>query len=281
MAIFKAPWLERNGKFSPLKASVFAGLFLPAIASAVFVVDGSYAANPVKSVLHDLGLWTIRLMLLSLAVTPAMQIFRYPRLVVVRRMIGVAAFAYGLAHLGLYIAQQGFDLSKVASEIVLRFYLMIGLIALLLLALLSSTSTDGMVRRLGAKNWGRLHRLVYFIAVLALVHYFIQSKLEVFEPTVMAGIFVWLMTYRFAYWSGGVARAASPVTLALLAVLSYAVSALGEAAGYALFTPVDGRRVLLANLSFVDIRPGWYVLAMGAAVFAATLIRRAMMSERR
>ncbi len=274
MPIAKAPWLERSGRFSPLKTAVFAALFVPALASVVQLADGAYAANPIKEVLHDLGLWTVRLLLLSLVVTPAMQIFRYPRLLVVRRMIGVAAFAYVIAHFLFYVLQQNFDLAKVASEIVLRFYLTIGMIALLLLAVLASTSTDAMLRRLGSKNWTLLHRLVYLIAALGLVHYFIQAKLDIFEPSVMAGIFVWLMLYRAVFWTAGIRRAASLPVLAVLALAAAALTMAGEALGYTLFTSIDGWRVFDANFRFYELRPGWYVLIFGVAVLGAAAVKQ-------
>ncbi len=207
----KAPWLDRTGRLAPLKAVVFAGLFAPALAAAINLADGSFAAEPAKQVIHALGLWTFRFILLALAVTPAIQIFRYPRLLTVRRMIGVAAFAYGIAHLCAYVVQQNFDLAKVGSEIVARFYLALGLMALLTLTALAATSTDAMIRRMGSRSWTRLHRAVYFAAVLALVHYFIQSKLVVTEPTLFAGLFVWLIGYRIIVWSAGIRVAVRPV----------------------------------------------------------------------
>ena len=89
-----------------------------------------------------------------------------------------------------------FDLWKVGSEIVLRLYLTIGFIALLGLAALAVTSTDGMVRRLGGKRWQRLHQIVYVIGLLALIHFFQQTKADVWLPTFVAGLFGWMMGYR-------------------------------------------------------------------------------------
>ena len=96
----------------------------------------------------------------------------------------------------LYAADQAFDLAKIATEIAVRIYLTIGFAAVLGLAALAATSTDGMIRRLGARRWQRLHRLVYVIALLAVVHYCMQSKLDLWEPTIMAGIYAWLILYR-------------------------------------------------------------------------------------
>src|SRR5438128_11332983 len=152
--------------------------------------------QPYTAAIREIGLWTIRLIFIALAITPLRGVLQWPRLILVRRMVGVAAFAYALTHLSLYTADQMFDLVKVASEIVSRIYLTIGFTAVLGLSALAATSTDGMVRRLGGRNWQRLHRLVYVIALLAVVHYCMQSKLDLWEPSIMAGIYFWLMGYR-------------------------------------------------------------------------------------
>src|SRR5215212_5902681 len=190
------PWNDHNGRISPLKLAVFVALFVPALWVAVAFAFGWLGSRPLNEAIHQLGLWSIRLIFLALAVTPLRHILQWSRLLVVRRMIGVAAFAYAIGHLGLYAADQAFDLAKIATEIAVRIYLTIGFAAVIGLAALAATSTDGMIRRLGARRWQRLHRLIYPIALLAVVHYWMQSKLEIWEPTIMAGIYIWLMGYR-------------------------------------------------------------------------------------
>src|SRR5262249_39784048 len=118
------------------------------------------------------------------------------RLLSVPRMIGVAAFANVFVHFLLYTADQAVDVPKIAGEIASRVYLTIGFTALLGLAALAATSTDAMIRRMGRVNWERLHRLVYAIGILAVIHYCFQSKLELWEPTWMAGLLGWLLLYR-------------------------------------------------------------------------------------
>jgi sulfoxide reductase heme-binding subunit YedZ len=270
----KAPWLDRAGRLSLLKTVVFVALFAPGAAAAVDLADGAFMAEPAKQVVHALGLWAVRLILLSLLVTPAMQIFRLPKLLLVRRMIGVAAFTYAFAHLVAYVAMENFDLAKVASEIWLRFYLTIGFVALLMLTALAATSTDAMIRRMGARRWQLLHRLVYVIGVLALVHYFIQAKLVVTEPTIFTGLFLWLMAYRFIMWRSGARVVAQPAALLGLALAASALTMGGEALGYTLLTPVDGMKVFQANFTFIaGIRPGWYVLMVGVAIALAAVVR--------
>src|SRR5579872_3684615 len=191
----KLPWNDYSGRLSPLKLAVFIALFLPAAWVALSLPLGWLGARPFNEAIHQIGLWTIRFIFIALAITPLRAILQWQRLILVRRMVGVAAFAYALTHLLLYTASEGFDLAKVASEIVLRIYLTIGFFALLGLAALAATSTDAMVRHLG-RRWQSLHRLVYVIALLAVIHYWMQSKLEVWEPTIMAGIYLWLIGYR-------------------------------------------------------------------------------------
>jgi methionine sulfoxide reductase heme-binding subunit len=271
----KFPWRERNGRFSPLKAAVFGALFLPVPVAVYDLMSGAFMADPVKSLIHVAGLWTIRLVLIALAVTPAMQIFKYPRLIVVRRMLGVGAFCYVAAHFTLFIIWKNFNLATVASEIVLRIYLTIGFCTLLILAALAATSTDAMVRRLGFKRWTLLHRFVYLAGVLGLIHYFMQSKLVVFEPTVAAGIFLWLMAYRALAWTKGSRFAAQPLVLFPLAAATGALTMAGEALGYTLLTPIDGARVFDANFMLsAGVRPGWYALGFGLAVALAALVRK-------
>ncbi|MDE2463543.1 MAG: ferric reductase-like transmembrane domain-containing protein [Alphaproteobacteria bacterium] len=268
------PWTDRSGRFSLLKTVVFAGLFAPAIATFYMLMAGDYMAEPAKGVNHELGLWALRLLLLSLAITPAMQIFRLPRLILVRRMIGVAAFAYAFSHLCAYAAMENFHLGKVVSEIIARYYLAIGFAGLLLLGILTATSVDAAVRKMGTRAWARLHRTVYLVAVLAIVHYFIQSKLVVTEPTIFAGLLIWLMGYRLILWLTRPRTASRPLTLMLLALASAALTMIGEAVGYMVFTPIDAIKVFDANFTFVaGIRPGWIVLLVGVAIVGLALIR--------
>ncbi|MEI9985970.1 MAG: ferric reductase-like transmembrane domain-containing protein [Aliidongia sp.] len=146
------PWQERNGRFSPLKAACFAALFVPALWVLGQALLGDLGPRPVTEAIHELGLWTIRLLFLALAITPLRLAWRWPQLILLRRMIGVAVFCYALAHVSGYVVDQGFDLAKVLSEIVSRIYLTIGAVAVLALVPLAVTSTDGMIRRLGARR---------------------------------------------------------------------------------------------------------------------------------
>lgn len=255
----KLPWRDRAGRFSPLKAGCLVLLALPALWVLWLWASTGLQPRPLEEAIHQTGSWAIRLLLVSLCISPLRRILNWPRLMLVRRMVGLSALAYALAHLVLFVIDQHFDLWKVTSEIVLRFYLTIGFVALLGLAALGITSTDAMVRRLG-RRWGRLHRSVYVLAVLGLVHFFIQSKIDVTEPVLLTGFFLFLMGYRLLVRR----HDPTPWRLAGLAVSAALLCALVETAWYALYRGAPAGAVLLANLDFTyAIRPAWWVLLAG------------------
>ena len=270
MIELKAPWNERNGRFSPLKAAVFAGLFVPAGWILYRAATGALEPKVVTEMIHRTGQWTIRFLLVSLLVTPLIRSARYPKFVAIRRMVGVAAFAYAGAHLTLFVVDQHFDLAHVASEIALRFYLTIGFVAWLGLAALAATSTDAMIKRLGLR-WRTLHSLVYGIGVLALLHFMIQAKADVSEPVMMTGFFLILMLFRVLVKRGAPAWGAALAA----ALVSPVLTALIEAAWYALVRHIDFWEVLEANVDpDMAFRPSAYVAAAGVVFLGVALARR-------
>jgi len=184
-----ALWHDKRGRFSPLRAVTLPFLIAPVIALIYFALVGDLGARPRTEAIHEVGLWGLRFLMASLFITPLRRIARYALLIDVRRMIGVASFSYMVLHFILYIADETYDMGVVVSEIVLRIYLTIGFTGWLGMMVLGLTSNDYMVRQLGGLRWRNLHRLVYPITVLGCIHYFMQSKLEVFEPTWISGIF--------------------------------------------------------------------------------------------
>jgi methionine sulfoxide reductase heme-binding subunit len=269
-----APWNDYSGRLSPLKLVVFIALFVPAGWVMFAYAFGLLGARPLHEAIHQIGLWTIRLIFLALAVTPLRQILKWPQLILVRRMVGVAAFAYVLIHFTLYVASQAFDLEKIAGEIVSRVYLTIGFAALLGLAALAATSTDGMIRRLGGKRWQLLHRLAYAIAVLAVIHYCFQSKLDLWEPTIMAGLLGWLFGYRALLWRLGERGHLALRFVGMLSLAAGIGTALGEAAYFRLAFHADPLRVLGADFSLqTGVRPAVIVLAIGLAITTAGALR--------
>ena len=267
------PWYDESGRFAPLKLLVLVALCVPAALVAWRFQAHVLGADPLNAAIHEIGNWTIKLIFLALAVTPARRILDWPRVLTLRRMIGVAAFCYAAMHLSLYALDHRFDVVKIATEIALRFYLTIGFTALVILAALAATSTDGMMRRLG-RRWRPLHRLVYLAALLAVVHFFIQTKADVDEPWVMAGLYAWLMLYRTAAWRRGSDRRVPLWAIALLAPLAGGLTALGEAIYYWIKLGVDPVRVLGADLSLATgLRPAWVVLAITLGLIAAGALR--------
>ena len=254
---------ERSGRWSPVKIVAFVAAVLPAFWVAYQAATDDLGARPVTEAIHQVGDWALRFLLITLAISPAQRILNYPRIILARRTLGVASAVYAVLHLSLYVLDQHFDLFKVASEIVLRVYLLIGAVALTGLIALASTSTDAAISRLGPQRWNRLHRFVYGIAVLATVHFFIQSKLETYQPVLMAGFLTWLLAYRALYRRNGVV---TPLHLLLLAFAVAGFTAIGEAALYMFTSGVDARLVLLAHFDVdMDVRPAWWVLAAGLA----------------
>jgi len=268
--------LSRPDRSIPfLKGLALLLVMLPGLIMAADFAQGMLGAKPITEIIHRSGDWAIRLLFVSLAVTPLRQVLKAHKLISVRRIVGVASFCYIAIHLVGYMADEMFDLAKVASEILLRYYLTIGFIGLIGLALLAATSTDGMVRRLGGKRWKRLHRLAYPIGAIAVVHFFMQTKLNVSEPTVMAGLFTWLMFYRA--WGEFLGRQSVTTlwALILLAIAAALVTVVGEWAYYALFTGIDASLVLQANLTtMAGPRPAWIVLGIGLVVPLAAALWR-------
>src|SRR5262245_4408562 len=145
-----AVWRDRRGRISALRIATLAYLLLPiALVVAAAFTEERFGPRPINDLIHRAGFWMLMFLLTTLAVTPLARIARFGQLVDVRRMIGVGAFCYGVVHILLYVVDQMYDLFKVSSEIVLRLYLTIGFSALIGLAVLALTSTDGMVRNLG------------------------------------------------------------------------------------------------------------------------------------
>jgi sulfoxide reductase heme-binding subunit YedZ len=278
-------WRDRRGKLSWLRMATLAFLLTP-VAIALWNLDSIiHGARPINDVIHRAGFWMLMFILTTLAITPLRRITRFGQLVDVRRMLGVGAFLYGVAHISLYIADQMFDLTKVASEIVHRIYLVIGFTALLGLATLAATSTDAMVRRLGGMRWQRLHQIIYVIGILALIHYFQQTKADVSVPTFTAGLFTWLIGYRIVVKLWKVRGELSTLALVALAVVVAGLTFITEAIGIAITFNVSPLLVLQADFDFsVDldmIRPGWLVLAAGLAVAALNFVCARLVKPRR
>ena len=278
-------WRDRRGRISTPRIIVLLLLVMPiGLAIAAAFTEDRFGARPLNNLIHRAGYWALLFVLITLAITPLRRVARYGQLVDVRRMLGVGAFCYAAVHILLYVTDQMFDLVKVATEIVLRLYLTIGFISLVGLTVLAITSTDGMVRRLGGLRWNRLHQIVYVIALLALIHFFQQTKADIWVPTFVASLFTWLMGYRFIIWWQKTNEEPSPLMLLGLAVAVAALTFVAEAIGIGIAFSVSPLMILQmafdVDLENLDIRPGWLVLAAGLCVVILDIVRARLRKPR-
>lgn len=181
------------------KALVFAIALIPLgkLAAGALYFPEWLGANPAEFITRSTGDWTLRFLLVTLAVTPLRTLFGWHWLLRFRRMLGLYAFFYGVIHLSSYVAfDHVFDVTEILTDIVKRPFITVGFTALVLMLPLAITSTDGMVRRLGAKRWLALHRLVYIVAPLGVLHFWWMVKRDVTEPAIYAIILTALLGYR-------------------------------------------------------------------------------------
>ncbi len=259
-----------------LKRVTIVALVLPAVWMVAQFADGALGPNVLTALIRRTGLWTVRLLLLALAVTPVRHVYGLRLVPLLRRPIGIACACYATAHLTLYVVQQHGNLVFVASEIARRIYLLVGFLALVGLVILALTSTDAAVRRLG-RLWKELHRLIFPISLLALLHFFMQAKLDVSSPTTYAGLLLFLLTWRALPRRWGARLPALAVLVGLAVLLTAEV----EAAWYQAATRVPPIRVLRAELVWrAEPRPASVVLAAGLAVLLAATIAAAVRSIR-
>lgn len=255
-----------------LRLATLVALCLPAVDLAWRWHAGDLDPRPVTLATHATGDWAIVFLLVSLALTPARAVFDWSPLIHIRRWVGVAAALYAVAHLLIYVLDQKWNLAVVATEIVKRFYLTIGFVALLALVALAITSTNGWQKRL-KRNWKRLHWLVYPAVTLALLHFFIQSKVKIGEAAFAAGLFAWLMLWRVL----PVRLRTGFTGLFLLAIGATLITVVFEASWYGLVNGIDPMRVLAANLDPELVpRPAQKVLAVSLLVIVLVALRRGL-----
>jgi methionine sulfoxide reductase heme-binding subunit len=267
------PWQDRARRFSWLKATTFALMLVPAIRTAWLIGVGDYGSTwslALPALTYWSGVWATVILLMALAVTPAATILRWPALIDVRRMIGVTALVYTLAHVVIYFAFRRWDFSSIVGDMTTRLTLIVATLSTIGLIALGATSVDAAIRYMGAKSWQRLHTTNYVISALAILHVLLARGTYT-EQYVLTAIFFWLMAWRMLdrYRLGTNAKA-----LAMLAVASCLLAALLEAGFFWArrgFGVVDtlGVNFDLAVLDF-GYPPAWQVLAFGiVAVLAA------------
>ncbi len=189
-------WIRRA------KPLVFVLCAIPACLSALLLyrfVTGSFFGDPIEDLTRNTGIWGIRLLLLTLAITPLRYITGINQLILLRRMLGVFSFFYILLHFLIWLViDKFFNFQLIIEDIIERYYILFGFLAFVMLIPLAVTSTNRMVRWLGAKRWAKLHKLVYPISILGAVHFYLQVKADITEPVIYAAILAILLGYR--YW---------------------------------------------------------------------------------
>jgi methionine sulfoxide reductase heme-binding subunit len=180
-----------------LKVGVFAAGLMPLAVIGGQALTHNLGANPIEEITNQTGIWTLRLLLITLAVTPARRLTGWNRLIQLRRMLGLFAFFYGSLHFLTYIwLDQFFAVDEIIADVMERPFITVGFASFALLIPLAATSTTAMIRRLGGKWWQRLHRLVYAIAIGGVVHYLWLVKADIQEPLIYGSILGGLLVYR-------------------------------------------------------------------------------------
>jgi sulfoxide reductase heme-binding subunit YedZ len=272
------PWEDRNRRFSWLKASAFALMLLPAIRSAYLVGAGNYGSS-LTVVLEGLtywsGVWATVILLMALTVTPAAAIFRWPAVIDVRRMIGVSALVYTIAHIVIYFAFRHWDFAYIVNDMTTRVTLIVATASTVGLIALGATSVDAAVRYMGARNWQRLHTTNYVISALAILHV-VLARGTYTEQYMLTGIFFWLMAWRVLARFG---LGANVKALLILAIASCLVSAFLEAGFLWSRRGFEVPETLGYNFSLAILEigypPAWQVLALGLLVALGAAAREA------
>jgi sulfoxide reductase heme-binding subunit YedZ len=194
------------------KVLVFTLGLLPLVFLGFRALNGQLTANPVEFLQHFTGDWTLRFLIITLAITPLRKSLNLPELIRFRRMLGLFAFFYVCLHFLTYIGpDQAFNLAGMWKDVEKRRYITLGFLGFLLLIPLAITSTKGWIRRLGGKRWQLLHRAIYLSAIAGVIHYYWLVKSDVRKPLQYAAMVAVLLAWRVASWfndrrQGGPAR---------------------------------------------------------------------------
>ena len=191
-------------QIAAVKTGVFAAALAPFTALVVAGFTDGLGANPVETITHTTGDWTLRLLLAALAITPLRHLTGWTWLTRMRRMVGLFAFFYLMLHFSTYaVLDASLDLAYVVEDVADRLYITAGFSAFVMLVPLAATSTNAMVRRLGPLRWRKLHRLVYAAGICGVLHYLWLVKADLREPLVYTGILAILLAARlpvFVKW---------------------------------------------------------------------------------
>jgi len=187
--------------FARLKTTLFLLCLVPLLSLVYGLLGDSLGANPIEALSRGLGDWTLRFLLITLLVTPLRRITGLNWLPRLRRMLGLYTFFYALLHFMSYVwLDQFFDWAAIGKDIVKRPFITVGFASFLLLIPLAATSTNAMIKRLGGQRWRALHRAIYLIAGLAVLHYWWMVKKDITQPAIYAAVLALLLGLR-VYWA--------------------------------------------------------------------------------
>ena len=182
-----------------LKIAVWIGCFVPLGRLLYKGWTGGLGANPIEFITLSTGTWTLTFLLATLSITPLRKLTGQPWLIRIRRLIGLFAFFYASLHFTTYVwLDKFFDFQEMVEDVMKRRFITAGFLAFTLLVPLAMTSTTWAVRKLGGKNWQRLHRLIYLSAVAGVIHFWWKVKADVREPAIYAAILGGLLLLRLA-----------------------------------------------------------------------------------
>ena len=189
--------MQMVGRQRLLKLGIFGACLMPLAVLAWQTVTGNLGANPIKEITEQTGIWTLRFVLITLAVTPVRRLTGWNKVIQLRRMLGLFAFFYGTLHFMTYVwLDQFFMVDEIVADVVARPFITVGFVSFVLLIPLAITSTTKMIKRLGGKWWQRLHRTVYVIGMGGVVHYLWLVKADVRSPLTYGGLLALLLGYR-------------------------------------------------------------------------------------
>ncbi len=183
--------------FNRSKPVLFILILFPSLLWAQQFVTGNLGVNPIEKLMDELGLMALRLIILTLMITTLSNIKSLKSIVVLRRMIGLFAFYYVCLHFSTYIVLDHFlDMQFIIQDIIKRPFITFGFISFLFLIPLASTSTNNMIKRLGFKLWKKIHYLIYPVAILASMHFYVLVRADKTEPVIYMGIIILLLLHR-------------------------------------------------------------------------------------
>ncbi len=190
-------------QFKLLKAVLFLAALLPFARLVLFTFTDQLGANPVEFITRNTGDWTLYFLCMTLAVTPLRRLTRWNWLIKLRRMTGLFAFFYAVLHFTTFLwFDHFFDVQEMFKDVIKRPFITVGFIAFLLLIPLAATSTNGMVKRLGGKRWQWLHRAIYLIAPLGILHFWwMKAGKHDFAQPILFGMIVAMLLLMRVYWS--------------------------------------------------------------------------------